>query len=81
MLVDLTDSVAEGLQRPFRAISMEMVYRGLYHFAQAGKKGQADDVVAYSVRKAKDLSLIKQKRPLKHLSLVEHMNLTIPTIT
>jgi len=81
MLVDLTDSVAEGLQRPFRDISMEMVYRGLYHFAQARKQGQADDVVAYFVRKAKDLSLIKQKRPLKHLSLVEQMNLTIPKVT
>jgi hypothetical protein len=80
MLVDLTDSVAEGLQRPFRDISMEMVFRGLYYFAQARKKGKANDVVAYFVHKAKDLSIIKQKRPLKHLSLVEQMNLTIPRI-
>lgn len=78
LLVDLTDSVAEGLQRPFRDISIEMVFRALYHFAQARLKGKADNVVTYLVQKAKALSLIKQKRPVKHLSLVEQMALTIP---
>lgn len=33
LLVDLTDAVAEALHRPFRDISLEMVFRGLYHFA------------------------------------------------
>lgn len=78
MLVDLTDSVAEALHKPFKAISMEMVFRGLYHFTQARRRGQASDPVEYFVRKAKSLSLIKQKRRKKHLSLVEQMNLTIP---
>jgi hypothetical protein len=78
LLVDLTDSVAEGLHRPFRDLSLEMVFRGLYHFTQARHKGKAQDVISYFVRKAKDLALIKQKRPLKHLSLVEQMNLSIP---
>jgi len=27
VLVDLTDAVAEALQKPFAAISLEMVYR------------------------------------------------------
>lgn len=78
MLVDLTDSVAEALHKPFKAISMEMVFRGLYHFAQARHRGQASDPVEYFVSKVKSLSLIKQKRRKKHLSLVEQMNLTIP---
>jgi hypothetical protein len=78
MLVDLTDSVAEALQKPFKAISMELVFRGLYHFSQARHRGQASDPIEYFVRKAKSLSLIKQKRRKKHLSLVEQMNLTIP---
>jgi len=81
MLVDLTDSVAEALRRPFKDISIEMVFRGLYHFTQARHKGLADEVVPYFVRKAKALDIIKQKRPLKHLSLVEQMNLSIPKIT
>lgn len=79
-LVDLTDAVADALKRPFKDISLEMVYRGLYHFTQARHKGKADDPVEYLARKAKDLSLIKQKRPPKHLSLIHKMDLTIPSI-
>ena len=80
LLVDLTDAVADALNRPFRDISLEMVFRGLYHFAQARHKGKADDPIDYFARKAKALSLIKQKRKRKHLSLIQQMNLTIPRI-
>ena len=70
--------------RPFfgglKDISLEMVFRGLYHFAQARQKGQANDLIEYFTRKAKALSLIKQKRKAKHLSLIEQMNLTISKI-
>jgi len=79
LLVDLTDAVAEALHRPFKDISVEMVFRGLYHFAQAHHKGRAADPVDYFARKAKDLALIKYKRPKKCLSLIEQMELTIPS--
>lgn len=39
LLVDLGDAVAEELMLPFDRISMEMVFRGLYHFAQAHHRG------------------------------------------
>jgi len=80
LLVDLTDAVAEALNRPFKDISLEMVFRGLYHFAHARHKGLALDPVDYFARKAKSLDLIKPKRPKKHLSLVAQMELTIPSI-
>ncbi len=80
LLVDLTDAVAEALRRPFKDISLEMVFRGLYHFAQARHQGKADDPVAYLAHKAKALSLIKQKRRPKHLSLIQQMDLTIPKV-
>ena len=80
MLVDLTDSVADALGKPFKQISMEMVYRGLYHFAQARKRGLASDPIEYFARKAKSLSLVKQKRRPKHLSLIAQMELTIPKL-
>lgn len=79
LLVDLTDAVAHALQRPFKDISLEMVFRGLYHFTQARHKGRAHDPVDYLAREARDLSLIKQKRPKTHLSLIEQMELTIPS--
>lgn len=62
-LVDLTDAVAEKLEVPFQRVSMEMVYRGLYHFTQAYHRGQAQDPVAYLADDAnKDLGVLKRKR-------------------
>lgn len=63
VLVDLTDAVAEELGQPFRAISLEMVYRGLYHFTQAYHRGDTTDPVAYLAAKAKVLDIVKQRRP------------------
>jgi hypothetical protein len=42
--------------------SLEMVYRGLYHFTQAHHRGDADEPVAYLAAKAKRLGLLKRKR-------------------
>ncbi len=63
VLVDLTDAVAEQLRQPFAMISVEMVFRGLYHFTQAKQRGVADDPIAYLAREAKGLGVLKQKRP------------------
>jgi hypothetical protein len=62
VLVDLTDEVAQALNERFPAISMEMVYRGLYHFTQAYHRGEATDPVRYLAEGAKDLGIIKRKR-------------------
>lgn len=78
MLVDLTDQAADALGKPLKAISIEMVFRGLSHFTHVRLRGEADNPIEYLVRRAKSLSLIKQKRRSEHLSLVEQMNLTIP---
>ncbi len=62
VLVDLTDAVADALRTPFQEVSMEMVYRGLYHFTQAYHRGEASDPVTYLAAKAKDLGILKRKR-------------------
>ncbi len=63
VLTDLSDAVAEALQQPFAMISVEMVYRGLYHFSQAYCRGTADDPIEYLARKASALAIIKAQRP------------------
>ena len=78
VLVDLTDSVAQAMDLPFQAISMEMVFRGLYHFTQAYHRGDATDPVAYFVQNAKLLGIVKRKR--KTRSPVELLALTIPKL-
>ncbi len=70
VLVDLTDAVADALNRPFAALSLEMVYRSLYHFTQAFHRGEATDVVAYLATNAQWLGIIKRKRKTKPASLI-----------
>lgn len=62
VLVDLTDAVAETLSQPISALSLEMVYRGLYHFTQAFHRGTATDPVTYLAEEARGLGILKQKR-------------------
>lgn len=76
VLVDLRDAVAEAVGRPADALSLEMVYRGLYHFTQAYQRGTAQEPVSYLATHARALDLIKRKRPralarLPDLTLVE----------
>jgi hypothetical protein len=76
VLVDFTDQVAQALQLPFQAVSLEMVFRGFYHFTQAYHRGDATDPVAYLVQHAKLLGIIKRQR--KTRAPAELLRLTIP---
>jgi hypothetical protein len=69
VLVDLSDAVAEAVQLPLERISMEMVWRGLYHFNYAYNHGQATDPVAYlAAPENRDLGVIKAiRKPPKQL--------------
>jgi Transposase DDE domain len=69
VLVDLSDAVAEAVQLPLERISMEMVWRGLYHFNHAYNTGQATDPVAYlAAPENRDLGVIKTvRKPPKKL--------------
>jgi hypothetical protein len=78
VLVDFTDEVAQALHLPFQALSLEMVFRGLYHFTQAYHRGEATDPIAYLVHHAKLLGIIKRKR--KTRSPAELLHLTIPKL-
>lgn len=62
VLIDLTDAVAEELDQPLDALSVEMVYRGLYHFSVAFHAGAATDPVAYLASQP-SLGIVKRTRP------------------
>jgi hypothetical protein len=68
VLVDLTDAVAEALDRPFSAISTEMVYRSLYFFTKARERGETDDLVTYLAANTRLLGIIKRKPPSSKLA-------------
>lgn len=65
VLVDLSDAVADELDEPLEAISLEMVYRGLYHVAVAAQTDPALDPVAYLATHAVRLGVVKRKRPAR----------------
>ena len=63
VLIDLGDAVAEELSLPLDSISIEMIYRGLYHFIVAYNKGKTKDVIKYfSAPENRDLGIIKRRR-------------------
>lgn len=66
ILIDLADAVAEELVLPFDRISLEMVFRGLYHFIQAYNRGEATDPVKYlAAPENQDLGVVKRLRKKK----------------
>jgi hypothetical protein len=78
VLVDLCEQVAFQLGRAASEISLEMTYRALYHFTQARKRGETDDLLGYLCDPANTMSLgiVKRKRnknpkPRKPLELLD----------
>lgn len=69
VLVDLGDAVADEVSLPFDRISLEMIYRGLYHFYVAHLKGLATDPVKYfAASDNRDLGIVKSiRKPFKKL--------------
>jgi hypothetical protein len=63
VLVDLGDAVADELSLPFDSISLEMIYRGLYHFYVAHQKSKAADPIKYfAAPENQDLGIVKRQR-------------------
>lgn len=63
VLVDLGDAVADEMALPFERISLEMLFRGLYHFITAFNKGLTTDPVSYfSDPVNQDLDVVKVVR-------------------
>lgn len=66
VLVDFGDAIADELALPFDRISLEMLYRGLYHFSVARQKGLATDLVQYfAAPENQDLAIVKRVRKSK----------------
>lgn len=67
VLVDLSDEIANALGQPLDAMSLEMTYRGLYHYTSAVQRGTtSDDPVTYLAAQH-DLGLVKRRRPSREL--------------
>lgn len=65
LLNDICADVAIAMNQPLDRISLEMVFRGLYHFNNFHRRGEANDVIEFLVTHSKRLGILKAKRP-KH---------------
>lgn len=64
VLIDLADEVADELTLPFDSISIEMLFRGIYHFTQAASQGNTDSLITYlTAPENQDLGIVKSPRP------------------
>ena len=64
VLIDISDEIADELTLPFDSISVEMVFRGIYHFTQALNQGNATNLVRYlTAPENRDLGIVKSSRP------------------
>jgi hypothetical protein len=61
-LIGVCDDVAEELQQPIDRISVEMVFRGFYHYSRAQQKDPDLELIPYLCSDAKGLGLIKAER-------------------
>jgi hypothetical protein len=65
VLIDLTDAVAARRSCLVSALSLEMTYRGIYHFTVAYQQGTATDLVTYLAENAEWLGILKRQRKPK----------------
>jgi hypothetical protein len=72
VLVDLGDAVAQERHLPLDQISLEMVFRGLYHFTMARQRGEADDPVHYLATQS-DLGIVKPKRKAQEIARLDKL--------
>jgi len=76
VLIDLTDAVAEELDQPLEALSLEMVFRGLAHFCYAYQHGLATDPVVYLATQP-DLGIVKRTRPKRDRDRLDKLPLEL----
>lgn len=62
VLCDLCVQVAQALDEPVEQISVEMVFRSLYHFSRAIDRGENPELIQFLVQNAVLLGLVKAKR-------------------
>lgn len=62
ILNDVSQQVAQALWQPLERISVEMVFRGFYHFSRAYERGESKDIVAFLAEHSKLLGIVKVER-------------------
>jgi len=80
ILIDLCDDVADALGVRLEQVSVEMVYRGLYHYVTAVAQGDwTGDAPSYFAHEAKGLGILKRERPRDGPTVTEQIRRALVT--
>jgi hypothetical protein len=66
VLLMICQQVAEVLGEPLERISVEMVFRALYHYGRAVQRGEYEDLILFLTEHAKLLGIVKRWRKRHH---------------
>lgn len=75
VLIDLSHEVAQMLGESVERISYEMVFRGMYHFSVAYRRGEAQDIVEFLSENARLLGIVKRERKSAKLKQLKEAQL------
>ena len=75
VLVDLCQQVASHLKKPLDRISVEMVFRSIYHYGRAVLRGEVGSFYHYLRQRQERLGIIKAKRKRHRLSAEQNKKL------
>jgi hypothetical protein len=81
VLNDLCQEVAMALAQPLEKISMEMVFRSLYHFAQAKQRDASTQLIPYLVRFQKFFGLVKAQRKRNRRNEAFALDIWVPALS
>jgi len=62
VLMEICQGVAAALEQRLDRISVEMVFRGCYHYVAALRRGEERGLVAYLAAEAATLGIVKRQR-------------------
>jgi len=81
VLMDLCADVAVALRQPLERISVEMVFRSLYHFSRARQQGRAEALLPFLVQFHHAFGLVKAQRQRQRRRQAQALDIWAKTLS
>jgi len=81
VLNDICEQVAEVLNEPLERISVEMVFRGFYHYGRACERGEGGDIVGFLAENAQLLGIVKAQRKRHREAKLQQQEVWVDTLS
>ncbi|MBC7970112.1 MAG: IS4 family transposase [Verrucomicrobia bacterium] len=81
VLMDLCADVAVALRQPLERISVEMVFRSLYHFSRARQQGRAEALLPFLVQFHHSFGLVKAQRQRQRRRQAQALDIWAETLS